>query len=150
MTEKEIKNRIKKQLHGYGDLEAERLQILRELERVEAVMAAPRAVNMDGMPRSSGPGDPVLGLVSQHIELQERYRAKLCQLARAQMDIETMIAGLEPVARRLLRYRYLDGLSWEAVCEAMAYCWSHVHRIHGRALDELVEDRMKREEQPNK
>lgn len=149
MTEKEIKNRIKKQLHGYSDLEAERLQILRELERVEAVMSAPRAVNMDGMPRSSGPGDPVLGLVSQHIELQERYRAKLCQLARAQMDIETMIAGLEPVARRLLRYRYLDGMSWEEICEAMAYSWSHVHRIHARALDGMVAERLKREEQPN-
>lgn len=136
MTEKE---HLKKRLHRYRDLEAERRQILKELERVEDLMDGPRGPNMDGMPRSPGVGDPVLGVVSQHIALQERYRLQLERLATEQAAIEDMIEGLEPTARQLMRYRYIEGLTWEEVCVAIGYSWSRTHELHSKALDTLVE-----------
>lgn len=133
------KNELKKQLHRYRDLKAEYRQIEQELERIEAIMTAPRPANLDGMPRSPGAGDPVLAAVSQHIALAERYRAKLEQLAEAQTAIEDMIEGLEPMERQLMRRRYIEGLTWEEVCVAIGYSWSRTHDIHGGILNKLME-----------
>lgn len=133
------RDELKKQLHSYRDLQAEAGQISKALERVEAVMAAPRSPNMDGMPRAGGPGDPVLGIVTQHLTLLERYRDQLDKLAAAQTAIEDLIESLDHLERRLMRHRYIEGLSWEEVCIAIGYSWRHTHNIHARALDQLLE-----------
>lgn len=133
------KEELKKQLHSYRDLKAEYDQITKELEKVEAFMAAPRPANLDGMPRAPGIGDPVLGVVTQHITLQERYRFQLVKLAAAQNLIEDMIEGLEPGERKLMRCRYIDGLTWEEVCVAIGYSWRQTHNIHARILEKLME-----------
>ena len=133
------KDELKKQLHSYRDLEAERQQIALELEKVEAFMTAPKGTNWDGMPRGSSAGDPILGVVTQHIHLQERYQAKLAELAEAQTAIEDMIETLEPLERKLMRHRYIEGMCWEEVCVAMCYSWRQTHNIHGRALDQILE-----------
>lgn len=139
MTHEERKKALKKKLYRYRDLDAERQQIAQELRRVEDTMNGPRGSNMDGMPRSSGPGDPVLAVVSKHLLLQERYRQQLENLAAAQSDIEDMIETLEPVARRLMRHRYIEGLTWEEVCVAVGYSWRQAHNIHAKALNALLE-----------
>ena len=133
------KDELKRQLHRYRDLEAERRQIANELKKVEAFMNGPRPANLDGMPKAPGVGDPVLGVVTQHITLQERYRAQLVKLAEAQATIEDMIEGLEPMERKLMRHRYIEGKTWEEVCVAMCYSWRQTHRIHGKILDQLME-----------
>lgn len=138
MTEKERKENLKKRLHRYRDLEAERRQIAKELERVEDLMDGPRGSNLDGMPKAPGIGDPVLGVVSQHLALQERYRLQLEKLAAAQAAIEDMIESLEPMTRKLMRHRYIEGLTWEEVCVAIGYSWSRTHDLHAKALDTLV------------
>lgn len=133
------KDELKKQLHSYRDLDAERRQIELELERVEAFMTAPKGTNWDGMPRGGSGGDPILSVVTHHIHLQERYQAKLVELVAAQTAIEDMIEDLEPLERKLMRHRYIDGMCWEEVCVAMCYSWRQTHNIHGRALDKILE-----------
>ena len=133
------KDELKEKLSAYRDLEAERVQIRQELTRLEGVMYAPKGANMDGMPRSPGAGDPVLAVVSQHMILRERYLVQLGRLADAQTDIENLIEGLDPVARKLMRHRYIDGLPWEAVCVAVGYGWRQTHNIHSAALDKILE-----------
>lgn len=134
MTKQELKHL----LHSYRDLLAEYEQIKDELAKVEAFMEAPRTSNLDGMPRSPGGGDPILGVVSHHIALQERYRAQLHRLAAAQAAIENMIEGLEPGERRLMRCRYIDGMTWEEVCVRIGYSWRQTHNIHAKILDKLA------------
>ena len=133
------KDELKQKLHSYRDLKAEHRQIALELEKVEAFMAGPKGTNWDGMPRGSSTSDPILGVVSLHISLQERYQAKLQELAAAQAAIEDMIEGLEPMERKLFRHRYIEGLTWEEVCVAIGYSWRQTHNIHGRALDKILE-----------
>lgn len=132
------RDEIKKLLHSYRDLQAEAVQIRNTLDALEATMGGPRAANLDGMPKSPGAGDPVLSVVSQHMELEERYRLQLEKLAAAQAQMEDMIEGLEPTERRLMRHRYIEGLSWEEVCVAIGYSWRQTHNIHARALDQLA------------
>ena len=138
MTEKERKDRLKQELHRYRDLEAERKQLALELEKIEDFMAGPKGTNWDGMPRSPGVSDPVLSVVSQHLALQERYQKKVEELAAAQAYIEDRIERLEPKARKLMRHRYIEGLSWEEVCVAMCYSWRQTHNIHAQALDAML------------
>lgn len=133
------KDELKKQLHKYRDLKAEHRQITMELERVEAFMTGPKGTNWDGMPRGSSGGDPILSVVAHHISLQERYKAKLAELAAAQAHIEDLIESLEPMERKLFRHRYIEGLTWEEVCVAIGYSWRQTHNIHGAALDKLLE-----------
>ena len=133
------KDELKKLLHSYRDLEAERQQIALELEKVEAFMTGPKGTNWDGMPRGSSGGDPIVNVVAQHIHLQERYRTKMQELAAAQTAIEDMIEGLEPLERKLFRHRYIEGLTWEEVCVRIGYSWRQTHNIHGRALDKILE-----------
>lgn len=140
MTETElIRINLKRQLNSYRDLSAEHRQIADELARLEALMGSPSCPNLDGMPRgASGPGNPVESKAFKHMELEQRYREQLEKLAAAQAAIEGLIEGLEPTERRLARFRYIDGLAWEAVCEKMNYSWRQTHRIHGRMLNRLV------------
>jgi DNA-directed RNA polymerase specialized sigma24 family protein len=140
------KDELKKQLHSYRDLKAEYNQIALELEKVEAFMAAPKGANLDGMPRSPGAGDPVLSVVTHHLALQERYRFQLVKLAAAQSLIEDLIESLEPGERKLMRCRYIDGLTWEEVCVTIGYSWRQAHNIHSKALDKLLAAEAEKEE----
>lgn len=146
MTEQEqVRAETKKRLNSYRELRAERDQILEELRQVESCINAPGGPNMDGMPRSPGAGNPVERLVVKLITLQNRYKEQLIKLADSQEQIEEMIQGLaDPVERRLARFRYVDGLNWEDVCDKMCYSWRQTHRIHGRLLDKLVAAELER------
>lgn len=132
------RDELKAQLHSYLDLKAEHRQLCKEIERIEAAMAAPKGAQLDGMPRSPGAGDPVLQAVTQHLALLERYQAQVAQLAAAQTEVEDMIEKLDSLERRLMRHRYIEGLEWEAVCVAISYSWRQTHNIHARALDQLL------------
>lgn len=146
MTElDQIRDEIKRRLNRYRDLLTERDQLVEELQRVEALMASPTSQNLDGMPRSgSNSSSPVERIVIKHIDLEDRYRAQIARMMKEQKAIEVLIEGLEPTERRLTRFRYIDGLSWDAVCDKMNYSWRQTHRIHGRMLDKLVAAELER------
>lgn len=141
MNEREqIRTEIKQRLNSYRDLRAEHRQLLEEIRQLEELMASPSSPNMDGMPRSgSGPSNPVEKLAVKHLTLLDRYKAQVADLVAAQAVIEETIEGLEPTERMLARYRYINGLTWEEVCEYISYSWMQTHRIHGRMLNKLVE-----------
>lgn len=132
------KEELKRQLHSYRDLKAECAQVSELLAEVEARMTAPRGSSSSGQPRGSGNGDPMLGIVAQHIYLREQYQSMQGELTAAQIRIEEMISGLEPRERRLMRHYYIEGMTWEQVCVKTGYAWRQVHRIHSVALDRLL------------
>lgn len=130
----------KEELRAYRYLRREVQQIEQELEQLELEMQSPRTTRMDAMPRACPDGSgPTERLALRHIELTNLYQAKLATLRAEQLRIETAIESLEPTMRMLMRYRYIDGLTWESVCVAMCYGWRQIHRIHGKALEELKE-----------
>lgn len=131
MTKDELKKRLKR----YLDIKAEREQI-RELRDA---LLDPKCANLDAMPRSSGPGNPVEAARKQREELAKQYDQKDLELAAEQAYIEAMIASLEPLERKLMRHYYLEGMTWEKVCVAINYGWTQTHQMHGRILDKLVE-----------
>ena len=129
----------KERLKTYRDLKQEQQQIRQQLETLEAAMYYPKPQRLSGMPSAPSQGNALENMVEQHVALQERYRAKLSELEAEQLAIETAIDALDTRARQLIRYRYLDGLTWEEVCVAMSYSWRQTHRLHSAALTALKE-----------
>ena len=147
MTEREqIRVDIKKMLNSYRDLQAERHQLSEELRQLEVLMSSPGAPNYDGMPKAPGVSNPVERMVTKHIALQERYEVQIARMIERQTEIENLIETLEPTERRLARFRYIDGCTWERVCDLLCYSWKQTHRIHGRMLDKLVDAELKKRE----
>lgn len=137
----EARERVKAQLSQYVHIKGELAQIGRLIADLEGTMTAPGTSKWDGMPRSGGACDPMVGSLVRKDLLIERYRRKDAELTEMLYRIETMLETLTPKERELMRHRYVEGMSWEAVCVAMAYSWRQTHRIHAGALDKLVQDR---------
>ena len=137
---------VKQRLQRYTELLEEIDNQSERLMRLESSMTAPRSLNMDGMPRGTGTGDPVLAIVSQHLALKEKYLQLLGELSRAQSEIEDLINVLPPRDRVLMRLRYIQGLQWEEVCLAVGYSWRQTHRTHSKALDAILKAQDRRKE----
>lgn len=129
----------KERLRKYQSIKKEKEQLRQQLEEIEAALYYPKIQQLTGMPGSGRKeGNPQEPLAIRHIELQERYRTKMEELAAEQMAIEQAIESLEPNKRMLLRHRYIEGLKWEEICLRMNYSWRQIHRIHGEVLQDLL------------
>lgn len=135
----ETRKRVKKRLSAYLDAKRECKQIEERLEVLNAKMVSVGSQKLDGMPRGGSGGDPMPDMLDTKNRLVERYMALGAELMRTQLDIEEAIDWLDSRERRLMRYRYIDGLTWEQVCVAMDYEWRQTHNIHAGALDKLAE-----------
>lgn len=131
----------KEELRAYRTLAAERDHLLDEIAMVDARLYGPRVLTLTGMPSGSHAeeGDAMAALTDKAAAIRARYAVLIEELADRLLAIEDAIGGLEPVKRRLLRLRYIDGLTWERVAVEMDYSWTQVHRLHGEALAELRE-----------
>lgn len=68
-------------------------------------------------------------------EIQRSVEEKVAQLIVLRDEIDSRIDMLENRGEQiLLRYRYIDGFSWEEIERMMCVSKSTVHRIHGAAL----------------
>lgn len=72
-------------------------------------------------------------------DLAALYRQKRQALAEQLQAIETALETLGPTERTLMRLRYIEGLSWQAVSLRIHYSWKQTHRIHKNALRKLAE-----------
>ena len=130
----------KERLRRYVEIKKEVRQIRDQLEEIESRLYSPKGQLLTGMPSapSHEGGTITESLMDKHEQLLQMYREQLTIRYEEQLAIEKAIASLEdPTARRLMRYRYLDGLKWEEICVLINYEWSRTHEIHGMALKQL-------------
>ena len=59
-------------------------------------------------------------------------RQKALDLAEEIQDVIEAVPDMEE--QRLLRLRYINGMKWEEVADAMGYSVQHIFRLHGDAL----------------
>lgn len=130
----------KERLRNYRALRAELRQLAGRLEEYEAALYAPKAQRLTGMPSAPSKDNAMESMAARHMELQTLYQRRRDELAAEMLAIEQAIESLDPTARILCRYRYIDGLKWEEICARMGYSWTQVHNLHRRALDVLRAD----------
>lgn len=72
-------------------------------------------------------------------ELRELLIDKINQLAAVRIEIERAIGTVQDdTQRRLLRRKYINGLTLEQIAVEMHYSYVHTCRIHGYALSNIM------------
>lgn len=91
----------------------------------------------DGQPRGSGISDPTGKAGAAMATISSRIDDLLVRLLELRDEIERVIEHLPPRERMLMRYYYIDCMTWEQVAERMHYSVRRVMQIHGNALQKL-------------
>jgi len=78
---------------------------------------------------------PFVKCIGKIDEIQRDIQAKVAQLIRLRDEINSRIDMLDNREEQLLlRYRYIDGCTWDEIGSLLNVSLRTVHRIHGTAL----------------
>ena len=128
----------KKMLYQYKSIKLEIKRLQDRIKQLQLDASAPSIQRMTGMPFYHDMDyDKFSEYMSRKQELIDALSEKMTKLMEEEKSIENAIDGLSSVQRRLMRYRYIDGLEWNDICTEMNYGWAQIHRIHGAALQAL-------------
>lgn len=94
--------------------------------------------NFSPTPGGGESSSPIERPMDKVDELERKITQAIDELADIRMEIEAVLGQLEDdTLRELMKYRYIDGLTWEQVAEKMHYSWRHTCRLHGEALAKI-------------
>lgn len=128
----------KQELKRYRRMEIELEQLESTIRRLEDSVTGVRAAVITDMPKG-GPPVEMADRVAKLLDLKEVYGRKWDALIDERTRIESAIDTLnDPIERALMRYKYIDGLTWEEVCVKIGYEWAQTHRLHGRILAKMI------------
>ena len=114
---------------------------LREIDYWRDLSSSISGMKFDGMPHSPNrPTEaPFVRCMEKIDEIQRNVEEKVAHLIRLRDEINTRIDMLESCEEQtLLRYRYIDGFTWEEIARMLNVSLRTVHRIHGSALQNLI------------
>ena len=90
------------------------------------------------MPKAKNGAQGDSSEVAQYIEIGEEITQELRELHRLRREILAVVATLkDDTLQNLMRYRYIDGLTFEEIAVKLHYSWRQVCRKHGQALAEM-------------
>lgn len=124
----------KEELRRYSSIQRELADIARRLKALEVNKGCHGMAYGDTPHQRGEPLSEAQRYVEKKETLEELYRKKYRTLLEAQTAVENAIESLPPELRRLMRYRYLDGMTCEQVCVEMPCSWDTFHRWHRKAL----------------
>lgn len=137
MDRKEENEKKKEYLRSYRKHGSRIKRIEAELEEIRLMKMNPSVRNGDGMPRGSSQQD-LSEYVAQLESLEDQLYRKGVEQVTAYKEIEAAINKIEDENQRdVLFYRYIKGMDWWNICRNMGFSERQIHRIHGRALNNL-------------
>ena len=116
--------------------------VQREIEDLDYRMAqlrlkyaAPSAINYSDMPKAHNSEHDLSDYVAKMDEMTDYMISKYTRLRGVEVDIYLRLDRMENQdERELLRYRYIDGLTWVQIADRLHTVERNVYFIHGRAL----------------
>lgn len=88
----------------------------------------------DGMPHGSGGGD-LSGYAAKIDELFRELKTQMEKRIDLRLQISRKIEEMpDETESLLLRYKYIQGLSFEEISVKLGYTYRHTTRLHGKAL----------------
>lgn len=125
----------KQTLKQYQSLASEIADLEAERERLKAGVIG--AIKIDGLPHGSGTVDKVGDIAVKLAELKTLIDAKLTQLLTKRTEIEIAIDTLPENEQRLMKLRYIEGLTWQQIADELHYSRRRVLQIHKRIINRL-------------
>lgn len=127
---------INQMIVEYRSIKKEIAELKDRIEQIRYAAMHPTSSPITDMPRAPGYSQDGLAKVYIQIEeLEEFYLEKCVQLNRLCIEIEKEIDSLESIERRIIRFRYIDGLSWKKISKLVGYSVSQLHRIHNKIIE---------------
>lgn len=128
----------KAKLNQYREAEAEASRLEQEItkwySKAEKMTTAVKLV-----PSGGAAGRSLENSIEAIDALAGRLGDKRRETVRLRREIEDVIAAVpDGRLRMLLRYRYIDGMTWEKVADNMGLELRWTHVLHGRALSEIT------------
>lgn len=134
MTNREKKEYLQK--YRAAVVEADRLdnEIKKWRSTAERTTTAIRLI-----PASGGSGsDRLQNAVEQIDNLTRELGEKRAETVRLRREIEDVIStAKDDRLQSLLRFRYIDGMTWEAIAVALQITYQWVCKLHGNALEKI-------------
>jgi hypothetical protein len=125
----------KKEFKQYRNLVQEMEQIENGLERLRAQIESPKGPYLSYAPSGCGREDALAKKIAKLVDLERLHTDRWDKVYAKRIEIENAIDALEDSEqRRLMRYKYVDGLYWEEICVKLHVSYRTVHRIHSEAL----------------
>ena len=127
----------KEYLWGYQREKQKLKRLDEELAELRLSKMCP-SVNQDGMPHASGSSD-LSGYMVQVDKLERKIQKARYKRIRKFKEIRDRIERLEDENEKdVLIYRYIKGLKWEDIAVKMGYSWQWTHKVHAKALKDLI------------
>ena len=127
MTAKEYLSRVR-------GLDAEIKQLLRIRQRAWEQVTRTTSQLSKAPAHGGDRQDPL----TSYVHYSELLEARTAELLEVQRETLCTIEQVQDSRyRRLLRARYLEGMTWEQIAVRMGYSWRQVVRMHGDALNEV-------------
>lgn len=136
MTTKEKKEYLKR----YRKIDREVNQLLMEKDEIFSLGTKITPTYSD-MPKGTGENNRTQSTIEKLEEQEEKINKKIDLLYEVKEDIEKALHTVEDdTLRVLLRYRYINGLTWEKIAVNMNYTYQWICKLHGEALRKLKVD----------
>ena len=123
-------------LKQYRQLDSEIRQLL--LEKSEIFELGTKITpTYSAVPKGTGSGDKIQSTIEKLEKQEDKINQKIEQRMKVKEEIETALNTVtdERLKLLLLRYRYINGCTWEDIVTKMCYSYMHVYRLHGKALN---------------
>ena len=134
MTAKEMLMRYQKAKREAKDIEI-------RLTELRLKYAYPSAIKYSDMPTAHDSNHDLSDYASKLDELEQMLINKYSQCMGIEVDIYKRIDLMENQnERELLRFRYIDNMTWDQIASRMGFDVRHIYRIHGCALQHFPLD----------
>lgn len=103
------------------------------LEKATAV-----SPNLSDMPKGDGT-DKIQNAVCRIADIEQKINRDIDRQIDLRERIEAAVCAIpDGKLRDLMRYRYIDGMTWEQIAVEMHYSYVHICRMHGQALAQIM------------
>lgn len=128
----------KRELKRYKEMDCELKRLEDKIAEIETKLYSVKTPTLSDMPKGGMAAD-MADKIAKLADLKALYDDKWDELINERLRIEEAINSLEDSTERaLMGYKYIDGLTWEEVCVKINYSWKQTHRIHSRALKNIM------------
>lgn len=115
-------------------IQREIADIDRRMAQLRLKYAAPSAIDYSDMPKAHNPHD-LSDYIAKMDELTDYMISKYTHLRGIEIDILMRLDRMEDqTEREVLRYRYVDGMTWNKIADRIGTVERNIYFIHGRAL----------------
>lgn len=134
MTKDELKKKLRSAFAIQKQIEAEYVELQNLRDNASRITPAYSLA-----PGGSGTGQRIENAMAKIVDAENIIQSEMEILMVALGEIRQLISLVDDqVLRLILHKRYLCYQKWEQIAADLNYSWQWVHKMHGRALNEIL------------